>query len=173
MQISGHVEDAQVRQALDRAARATGNLGGLMRTLANQQFRSTVRNFQEESFDGRPWPGLADSTAERFITGRPGRRASRKRKDGKGYTAERGRRRGYDNILHPTGRHLLQTIHQSHTEDEARVFTANPWAFVHNFGAPMKQGWRMPRRTFMDFSAQDRRDIVARCKEYLLKSVIP
>lgn len=144
-----------------------------MRTLANQQFRSTVRNFQRESFDGRKWPRLAESTAQRFITGTPGKRASRKRKDGKGYTKERGKRRGYENMLRPTGRHLLQTIHQSHTDEEARVFTANPWAFVHNFGAPMKQGWQMPRRTFLGFSQEDYRDIAARCQDYLDKSVLP
>lgn len=172
MQVSLQVDNAQVRRALDRAARATGNLGGLMRTLANQQYRSTVRNFQEESFDGQPWPRLAPSTAQRFITGTPGKRASRKRKDGKGMTRERGRRRGYENMLRPTGRHIFESIHQSHTEDEARVVSTNPWAFVHNFGAPM-QHFQMPRRTFMGISQQDRRDIVARCREYLEKVVIP
>lgn len=131
----------------------------LMRTIANEQLRSTQRNFEEESFDGQSWPELAPATTRAFITGTPGKRAPRRKKRGKGWTKERGKRRGKEKILHPTGQHLLQKIHQSHTKDEARVSCGTPWAFVHNFGAPM-QDFQMPQRTFMGITDKDEQNIV-------------
>ncbi len=158
-----------MQAALRRAAAGLGNLGGLMRTLANQQFRSTLRNFQTESFDGVKWRRLADSTANRkLVPGGPRRRRSRTSDVVRG----RGQLRGGANILHPSGRHLMMTIHQSHTSEEARVSTPNPWAFVHNFGAPLPH-FQMPRRTFMGFSEQDNRDILTACHDYLRRSVLP
>lgn len=151
--ISIHVDDRQVQRALDRAMQALDNPRRLMRTLANQQYGSTVRNFESESFDGESWPRLKDSTARAKIAGTR-------------------RRRGYANILRPTGRHIFQRIFQAHNETQARVYCDNPWAFVHNFGAPMPH-FVMPKRTFLGFTAEDLRNIVRACRAYIVRSVLP
>lgn len=166
------MDDRQVQAALTRALREVGNPSGLMRTLANQQYRSTVENFEAESFDGRHWPALKPRTAAQFLTGTPGQRASRARAGGRGRTKERGKRRGYANMLRPNGKLIFQRIHQRHTQTEAIVEVANPWAFVHNFGAPMKH-FRMPRRQFLGFSRQDLANIVEAAKRWMIRSVVP
>jgi len=232
IELEGHLEDKIAQAFLTRAARAAGETEPLMRTLANQQFRSTLRNFQKEAFGEDAWPKLQESTMRRHLysqdelvanyavklrrftvkvrvpgvnrrTGRPtaGRLMAKRDRRGRivketrrATTAEVdayrsrtakafagtpgtssisgvGRRRGGANILHPTGRHLMQTLYQSHTIDEARVATPNPWAFVHNFGAPMPH-YQMPRRTFLGFTEEDHADIVAACQRYLDKSVL-
>lgn len=139
-------------------AEAMGKLQSLepvMRTIANAQYKSTVKNFDTQSFEGASWPKLAKSTAMAFVTGTPGKRAPRKKKRGEGMTKGTGRRRGEGHMLRATGgQHLFMNVHPSHTNVEARVQAATPWAFVHNFGAPMAH-FTMPRRTFMGITSED------------------
>lgn len=179
MNISTTIDDRQVRNALNRAMRALENPTSLMRTLANQQYASTVKNFQQESFDGQPWPALQPETAQAFITGRK-TRGLVERAGGKGAaitlltpnTGRRrkrvGKRRGYDNMLRPTGKLIFQRLHQQHTRTQAIIACANPWAFVHNFGVA-----GMPRRTFLGFSAADRRAIREAAEWWIKRSVLP
>lgn len=167
------VRSAEVRRALEQAVSVLNDTESMMRTLANAQYKSTVENFKTESFGGEAWPPLADSTADAFITGTPGARAGKvtRGKTGKmRYRAEKGKRRGYDNILRPTGKHIFQTISPSHSKDEARVTCACPWAFVHNFGAPMAH-FQMPRRTFMGITDQDEDVIFKIASRYVRKAL--
>lgn len=167
MNITTEIDDRQVQAALNRAMRALENPTSLMRTLANQQYASTVRNFQQESFDWQPWPALQPETARAFITGTPGKRAARLGARGK-RTQEHGKRRGYANMLRPTGKLIFQRIHQRHTKTQAIIACANPWAFVHNFGMI-----GLPRRTFLGFSAADVRAIREAAEWWLRRSVLP
>ncbi len=166
MNIDVRIQDRQVQAALNRALRAVGNPSSLMRTLANQQYRSTVENFQSEEFNGQPWPELSPETAQRFITGTPGSRS------GRGRRRDRGHRRGYDNMLRPTGLHIFQRLFQRHTSHTAEVWCDNPWAFVHNFGAQLRR-FKMPQRQFLGFSREDLESIVRACKWWIQRSVLP
>jgi len=155
MQISVQMQGAkELTRALAMAETKLGNLGPVMRTIADQQFKSTMQNFRSESFAGESWPKLAESTAQRFVTGTPGQQ--RKKKRGKGMTKRKGKRRGHAHMLVNTGQ-LKGKIHQSHSKLEARVESGTPWAFVHNFGAPMKH-FQMPQRQFMGITPEDEAD---------------
>ena len=182
MLIEVEVQDKEVLGALASAQSALRNRGPLFRTLANLQFRSTMRNFDSESFDGRKWPPLAHSTALAFMRSQKSRirgyaeggksladvqsYAQRVFAAGRGHTTGSqlktkglGARRGYQNILHPTGQLIRQKTHQSSTNEEARVSCGTSWAWVHNFGAPL-QHFTMPRRTFLGVSQADNRAII-------------
>ena len=164
MELTGEVKDF-ASPLLEHALKLTSRPRQLMRRLADRQLESTVRNFEAESFDGTPWKPLAKSTAQAFITGTPGRRASRKRKSGKGRTKERGQRRGYANILHPNGRHIRNKLGTEVHADESQVFCAQSWAFVHNEGLRMKH-FIMPQRTFLGISKQDEVEIEALLNDF-------
>jgi len=181
--ISVTVDDRETRRVLDRAMKAVADPKDLMRTLADQQYRSTVDNFKSESFDGGPWPALKPATAQAFITGKQ-TRGFVKTAGGRGAAItlltpktekqrkRTGKRRGYDNMLRPNGKLIFQRIHQRHTSTEARVECSNPWAFVHNYGARMSR-MTMPRRTFLGFSRKDLADIRAACEWWVKRSVLP
>jgi phage gpG-like protein len=115
-----------------------------------------MENFRRGAFDGQTWPSLQPSTAKAYV---------QHRRRGTGPGSPGRRRRGYANLLHPTGRHLLNRLHASHTNVEARVLVAQPWAHVHNFGLPMKY-FTMPKRTFLGFSRQDLHDLEAAILRY-------
>jgi len=143
--------DKRIREALRHAEGKLSDMGGLMRSLANLQYQSTVRNFEKESFDGEKWPELAESTQHSMIT--------------------EGSERGAANILRPTGRHIFQRISQSSTRDEARVKCNQGWAFAHNFGIPMPQGWQMPQRTFLGISDEDEESIANAIDAYVERAL--
>lgn len=140
------MDDRAVQRLLAQATSALAAPEALMRSLADAMYADTVEHFETESFDGEKWPPLAERTARAYIT--------------------KYRRRGHENILRPTGRHLFQTLHQSHTASEARVATPTPWAFVHNFGARLRR-MKMPRRTFLAFSDRLLAEVRILCIRYL------
>jgi phage gpG-like protein len=73
----------------------------------------------------------------------------------------RNARRGGANILRPTGHLIFQRIHPSHTPTEAHVRCNNDWAWVHNYGAVLKDGkLPIPRRTFLGIARTDERRIM-------------
>lgn len=144
----------RIQEALRHAEGKLSNMKGLMGDLARMQYQRTVENFKKESFDGKKWPELAESTKHAMIT----------------ETEERGGA----NMLRPTGEHIFEEIAQSHTRDEAKVFigpSGADWAFAHNFGIPMPQGWQMPQRTFLGISDEDEEAIVNAIDAYVERAL--
>lgn len=196
MRLEIDTKDSGIGRALNAYALRCGNTAPLMRTVANTQMRSTMRNFETQSFDGKRWKPLSPTTAMRRVntvgalvgsyragkvtdkaTGRKrsrtadeveayrGRVLAERASEGRGKQRKlsriggRSRLRGGANILHPTGRHLMQRIHQSSTDDEARVACGTPWAWVHNFGARLRSAV-IPQRTFMGITDADIENII-------------
>jgi phage gpG-like protein len=159
MPMTVQFDDAEVQRVLQAAANMAQYPEALMGTVSNVMLRETQRTFREQAFDGSPWAPLAESMQQARWPGEvAGRRGGPRKPVNK--------RRGTQSILHPTGKHLLQTLHQSHTDNESRVGTPTFWAFVHNFGAPL-QHFTMPRRTFLGFSRRLVEDIGKAAQSYL------
>lgn len=150
------MDDDEARQALNAAAAALRDLSPLMRTIANLQLRSTQRNFQNQSFDGHAWPPLAESTVDG-----PAPWSLTKPEDG-------GPTRGAENILHPTGQHLLNRIFASSTRDEARVECPTRWAWMHQTGV---RQFRLPQRPFMGITDADEQNIADAARHYIERAL--
>jgi phage virion morphogenesis protein len=156
MELNVQVRDEAVRAWLRQATIELGPAGmrRLFRTLANQQLASTLENFEQQSFDGEPWEPLAESTQQVPYVGGA---------------------RGAENILHPTGTHILQTISSEHTDVYARIFTPCPWAHVHNEGADLEGtafgDITIPQRTFLGLSEADV-DAIEEAVEWHLEQAI-
>lgn len=162
IELHGEVSDREAQQMLNVAASALQNTRPLMRTLAHQQYRSTMQNFATQSFDGEAWRPLAMSTQKAVHPAFRGGRAKRKR------------RRGSRNILHPTGANLKQPTTFTFDEERASVRCATFWAFVHNFGVtvrPRGRAVRIPRRTFLAISRADYANIAKVAYEYIRRAV--
>ncbi len=151
-QISMTVEGMpELKRLLSKAAWQLKNMTPVMRTIANAQYKSTVKNFRDEAFGVvDKWPELKKATQERRIT--------------------KKHRRGAKNMLRPTGKHIFMRLHQSFSATEARVACTNWWAFVHNLGAPLR-AFKMPRRTFLGIHKQDELQIVKIMERYLKKAI--
>jgi len=132
------IDSRAVEEKLHEIGQKLAETEPLMQTIANVLYSGTVRHFEEEAFNGTKWPPLSEATAEAKIT--------------------KTRRRGYENILRPTGRHIFQRIHQRHNNDEARVTCTQWWAWVHQLGARVGKA-QIPARPFLGIDEQTRNDI--------------
>ncbi len=140
----------KVARGLKKIGARLSNPLPLMRTIATYQLRSTQLNFRTESFDGTAWPALAEVTTQAKITAR--------------------HRRGRRKKLRPTGKHLYQRLSSEASKQHAAVKCAQGWAWVHNYGAPLRHGrLLMPQRQFMGITKKDREEILGVSDRYAKK----
>jgi len=152
IKLSFELLDKELQRWTQVTARNLLQRDSLMHNIASYQLASTKKNFYTESFNGERWQELAPTTANRVVT-------------------KAGHRRGYNNILHPTGRHLLGKLGTSADSNEARVWCAQPWAWVHQYGTKW-MGGHIPRRQFLGATDNDRekwQDIASRWMKKAVK----
>lgn len=142
------VDTNEVTRLLNEAGRHIANSHELMTSIANVMYSGTVKHFEDEAYEGHKWPPLKPRTAQARIT--------------------KTKRRGYENILRPTGRHIFQRLYQDSTRDEARVGCAMWWAWVHQLGAKIGNA-RIPARPFLGLDSSIVNSIAELLRAWLSK----
>ena len=137
MRLGVHVEGwDRLIEWVERGMSAIDNSRSLFRTLGNVIVKDSVEAFTAAEWHGAAWAPLAEATQQSE------------------HPSVSGRLRGGDNVLHPTGQHIMQTIAITQlTDTMVEVGSPNPWSHVHNAGASLMGtafgNITLPRRQFI------------------------
>ena len=144
------LDDAPVRDALDRLSRASTDLTPLMRDIGEHLLNTTRERFVEQKApDGSPWAPLSETTKKR-----------KRRNKGKILT-ERGFLRG--NLAYQAG------------SSEVQVGSPSIYAGTHQFGSTTQRRripWGdIPARPFLGLSDDDEAEIRALVFDFLAEAL--
>ena len=160
------LDDAPVRDALDRLSRASTDLTPLMRDIGEHLLNTTRERFVEQKApDGTPWAPLSETTKKR-----------KRRNKGKILT-ERGFLRG--NLAYQAGRSEVQVGSPS-IYAGTHQFGAKKGSFTHGpagseYGSTTQRRripWGdIPARPFLGLSDDDEAEILALVDDFLTEAL--
>ncbi len=163
------IDDAEIRAALQRLQRRTGDLSPALKAIGEHLLRATEEHFRTESDpDGRPWKPLQVRSYHLGYRKR-GKRTHTKRG---ALTAAFQRYLARRKILTDT-HELRGSIRYQVGATSLRIGTNKPYGAIHQLGGKAGRGRKVqiPARPYLGIGAADKREIMDIIRDHLARAV--